>query len=259
MHLMVIACEVLAREVYHCAAQSVHQVTVELHTQGLHDNSDVMRETLQQRIDAADSERYDAVLLGYGLCNNGTAGLVARDLPLVLPRGHDCITLLLGSKERYAEHFDERPGTYYYSSGWLEYPERRGEKPDYSDKSGFGGTFGQMREYEKLVEQYGEDNARYLSEFVAQWEQHYTTGALISFDFLDHLGLDEQTRRICREKGWEFLRLRGQLDLLQDWLDGKWDDERFLAVAPGERIEADHRGGIVRAAPADNDTETTDE
>jgi len=38
----------------------------------------------------------------------------------VVPRAHDCITLLLGSKERYAKLFGERPGTYWYSAGWLE-------------------------------------------------------------------------------------------------------------------------------------------
>ena len=32
----------------------------------------------------------------------------------------------MGSKERYQECFNARPGTYYYTSGWLECAKRRG-------------------------------------------------------------------------------------------------------------------------------------
>ena len=41
---------------------------------------------------------YDAILLGYGLCGNGLAGVTARHTRLVLPRAHDCIGILMGSR-----------------------------------------------------------------------------------------------------------------------------------------------------------------
>lgn len=251
MHLKVLACEIAAREIYYCAARARHTVSIELLTQGLHDNSDVMRAELQQHVDAVDAERFDAVLLGYGLCNNGIVGLRARDLEIIIPRAHDCITFFLGSKERYAQEFDSRPGTYYYTSGWLEYPERRGTKPEMSQKSGLGDTWRQMREYAKLVEKYGEDNARYLMDVLGQWEQNYTHGALIDFEFTRSLDLDTRVADICRDKGWEFVRLEGSLDLLQDWLDGRWDAERFLRLMPGQAVRADYLGGIIRAVTAD--------
>jgi len=247
VHLKVIACEIAAREIYHCAAQSLNTVSIDLLTQGLHDNSDVMRQTLQGRLDGLDASKFDAVLHGYGLCNNGIVGLRAPAVEMVVPRAHDCITFLLGSKERYASEFDNRPGTYYFSSGWLEYPDRKGDKPELMHNSGLGGSYAKYRDYQKLVEQYGEDNAKYLMDFMSQWQEHYTHGALIDFDFVRHLGLDRRVQDICMEKGWEFLRLQGKLDLLQDWLDGRWDDEQFLRVPPGHVIEADYRGGIVKA------------
>jgi len=75
-------------------------------SKGLHDRgARVMRAGLQAAIDEAeaDAEKYDALALGYGLCGNGLAGLEARSVPLVLPRAHDCITLLMGSRiERYS-------------------------------------------------------------------------------------------------------------------------------------------------------------
>jgi hypothetical protein len=88
-------------------------------------------------------------------------------------------------------------------------------------------------------------------DFMGQWEQSYTRGALIDFDFTAFLELDKRVAEICREKGWEFVRLEGRLELLRDWLDGRWDEERFLRVPPGQVIKADYRDAIIRAVPAD--------
>jgi hypothetical protein len=65
-----------------------------------------MSARIQESIDRVDPARHEAVLLGYGLCNNGVVGLHAP-VPLVISRAHDCITLLLGSRERY-NHSSQR-------------------------------------------------------------------------------------------------------------------------------------------------------
>jgi len=71
---------------------------------GLHDRPDVLRARLQAEIDQVSvRDDLDAVVLVYGLCGCGTAGLAARRYPLVIPRAHDCVTLFLGSKEAYVE------------------------------------------------------------------------------------------------------------------------------------------------------------
>jgi hypothetical protein len=120
MRLKVIACEVLFREVCLCAAHSGNIISVEFLKRGLHDNPDILRSDVQKRIDETDESIYEGILLGYALCSNGTVGIRARGIPLVIPRAHDCVTLFLGSKEKYKEHFADNPGTYYYTSGWLE-------------------------------------------------------------------------------------------------------------------------------------------
>ena len=61
------------------------------------------------------------ILLGYGRCSNGLAGLRAGRHRLVLPAVDDCISLLLGSRAPYLEQFTAQPGTYYYTRGWIEY------------------------------------------------------------------------------------------------------------------------------------------
>jgi len=237
---------VLARETYYCAARARNPVEVELLTQGLHDNPDVGRARLQSLIDAAEAPRYGAVVLGYGLCSNMIRGLRAGSLPLVVPRAHDCITLLLGSKERYTEHFRNHPGSYYYSAGWLEYPERGGERMEITQKSGLGPTLA----YEQLVAKYGEENARYLAETMGAWSQAYTHGVLIEFEFSDGRNLEHQVQEICRGRGWAFARLAGELSLLQHALDGEWSDQEFLVLDPGEAVEATYDDCVIRRAPA---------
>ena len=241
MHLKIIACEVFAREIYHCAARALNTTDIALFTQGLHDNSDTCRHELQAEIDAVPPEQFDALLLGYGLCNNSVVGIRAGRLRMVIPRAHDCISFFLGSKERYAREFAECPGTYYYTSGWLEYESRGGERVAYSQKSGLA----KRAAYEELLEKYGEENAGYLVESMSQWEVHYTRGALIQFAFTRHLGLEEKVRAICEQKNWEYSEIPGDLRLIQDWLDGRWDPERFLVVEPGRRIEARYDDEII--------------
>jgi hypothetical protein len=120
LRLKALACEVFARQVYAAAAESPCVVDVELLDKGLHRDANELRAALQARIDAVPPGRFDAVALVYGLCNRGTEGLIARHAPLVLPRAHDCITLFLGSRQRYLAEFDANPGTYYYSTEWVE-------------------------------------------------------------------------------------------------------------------------------------------
>lgn len=244
MHFKLIACEVMVREFCHALAHSTNTIDIEFFTQGLHDNSDVCRSQLQERIDAPEFEKYDAVLLGYGLCNNAMAGIRAGNVKTVIPRAHDCITLLLGSAQRYAEEFENHPGTYYYSAGWLEYPERGGERVEYSQKSGLAERLAKKQ----LIEKYGEENAEYISEIMNAWEVHYSRGAYIEFPFTRHLKYRDEARKVCEEKGWEFAVIDGDMTLFQDLLDGRWDADRFLVLEPGQSVKPDYSSDSVFCA-----------
>jgi hypothetical protein len=243
VHLKVIACEVMARELFHCAARARNTLDIELCPQGFHDNAEICRTELQGRINATDPEQFQAILLGYFLCSNSTVGVAAGGLPLVIPRGHDCITMLLGSRERYAALFEQRPGTYYFSSGWLEYPERGGKRVPYDQRSGLA----PQQSYHDLVAKYGEDNARYLAEMLGGWEQHYTHGTLIDYGFINGLPLEARVKEICAERGWEFARILGDLTLMQRWLDGDWSQDDYLVLQPGQRVAAAYDDRIIRA------------
>ena len=107
MKLKLITCEVLTRLVCHCVTRTPHVVDMEFTQRGAHDDPDYLRNVIQEKVDACEESEngYGALLLGYGLCGNSVINLVARSIPLAIPRAHDCCTLFLGSKEKYAKHF----------------------------------------------------------------------------------------------------------------------------------------------------------
>ncbi|MBI3852848.1 MAG: DUF1638 domain-containing protein [Verrucomicrobia bacterium] len=251
MFLKVIACEIAFREICFAAARSPNVIDLEFLTQGHHDVPGAGRQEIQERINAVPAGKFDAILLGYGLCSNMLVGLRSDHTRLVIPRAHDCITFFLGSKERYQNCFAERPGTYYYTSGWLECRQRRGLREDEA-----GGAFlpahtgaGAKATYEHWVKKYGEEKAQYLLEVMGRWTDNYSHGTLIDFDFTKPLALDEQVRKICAERGWQFEKIEGDLRLLQRWLDAQWDSADFLVVKPGERVVASYDEGIIAATP----------
>jgi hypothetical protein len=242
----VIACEVTYREICYTAARATNLTDLEFLPGTHHENAVLGREHIQERIDAVPEGKFDAILIGYGLCNMMIAGLTTYHTPLVIPRAHDCITLSLGSKERYREAFTACTGTYYYTPGWLEQGKRGGEDvEDTQETCQQGAGICLQLQYEALVDKYGEDNARYLAAFFNHWGDHYERGVLIQFDFTRHLNLKEQVLELCDRNGWTFQEMEGDLSLLQRWLDGTWDEEDFLVVRPGERVIVTYDKGII--------------
>ncbi len=237
---MLIACAVLYRECYYCASQSQNIVEVRLCEKGLHDiGSDKMSERLQAEVDAVPPDDYDAVLMAYGLCNNGTAGLHAK-IPIVLPRAHDCITLLMGSKEKYREFFDQNPGTYFRSSGWIERETSCLDNPE-STVSQMG-----ISTYQDYVEKYGEDNAKYIMETLGGGMEHYSKLAYIDTDVGNMEKYKNEMEKQAADKNWEYELIQGNTDLLMQMLNGDWNDSDCLVIEPGKRMEPSHDENIIR-------------
>ena len=251
MYLKVIACEIALREICYCAARSTNVVDLDFLPQGYHDIPKTGCQELQARLEAVPAGKYDAVLLGYGLCSNIISGLRLNHTPLVIPRAHDCITFFLGSKERYQEFFNAHPGTYYYTSGWLECVRRRGQKSLEQGTLFMPATLKESAEAtnRQWVAKYGQEQADYLKETMGNWAQTYGHGTLIDFDFTRPLGLADEVRDICSAQGWAFEEVPGDLALLQHWLDGLWDERDFLVVPPGQRVAPSFDTAILRAEP----------
>jgi len=246
MHLKLIACEILFREICFCAARCRNIVDITFLEKGLHDIGECkMSAKLQAEIDKVDAGAYDAIVLGYGLCNNGIRGLHA-EIPLVVPRAHDCITLLLGSKERYQAYFNAHPGTYFASTGWLER-----DKPSMDNEASTTSQLGMNKTYEDYVAEYGEENAQYFMEVLGDWTRHYDRLAYIDMHIGDFEHYAAETKQRAKERGWEFERIDGSTDLLMRLLDGEWNEEDFLVLEPGRRVIATTDEHVIGAAPAE--------
>jgi hypothetical protein len=241
MKLKCLCCEALTRLAYLGAALSPHVVDVELFKIGLHNQPLNLRGRLQAQIDATNGQGFDAITLAYGLCGQATAGLVAREIPLIIPRAHDCITLFLGSRSRYQAQFEHNPGTYWYA---LDYMQRR-DNTSTSLALGAGVDNDRLQErYQEFVEKFGEDNAQYLMEVMGAWQSHYNRAAYIDMGVGDGRAVEEQARDEANRRGWAFQRLAGDYSLIVRLLAGAWDDD-FLVVEPGQEIAMAYDDGVV--------------
>ena len=231
MKLYCLACEVLARPLYLSAARSAHIVDIQLIQRGLHNQPAKLRNVLQAAVDAASQKAYDTIALGYGLCGQATAGLVARNLPLVIPKAHDCITLFLGSRARYQEQFDQFPGTYWYAQDYIERDD--GSGASLALGSGLDTNADQI--YAEYVEKYGQDNADYLMEVMGAWKQHYSRAAYIDLGVGDGSAVEAKAQEQAARRGWSFDRVAGDMVLLRRLLEGDWEKD-FLILQPGQKL-----------------------
>lgn len=238
---LLITCEVFHRELLAAVARSPHQVDVVELPKGLHDRGGkAMAVGLQREIDRLDDAKYDALVLGYALCNNGLIGLTARTRPLVALRAHDCIACLLGSRERYDGEFAREPGTYWLSLGWIE----RGDAETATGPA-ITGPRDENPEWQRLLAKYGPENADFLWDELQQQIGRYTR-----LGFIDTgVGPQEEAAALAARKaagkGWRFERMRGDPAWLERLVDGPWDDDRFIVVPPGKRMVARYDGTLV--------------
>jgi len=242
-HYIALTCEALARSIYALAATSPHTVNVRLYRQGLHNTPRLLRETLQEQIDAIQPGECDAILLAYGICGTSTVGLTARHTPLVIPRAHDCITLYLGSRRRYDEEFRAHPGTYWYSLDYLEHLSDDGQSVTLG-----AANLGVMDEvYQEYVEKYGQENADYLMEVMGEWGKHYDRAVFIDMGLGDGSAYEAMTREQAARRGWLFERKQGDHRLLRMLVGGDWPEDEFLVVPPGYTLRQSSDDGLVRA------------
>ncbi len=245
MRLKCIGCEALARPVYWAAARSPHMVDVTLLKIGLHNQPNDLHARLQHEVDQAAGQGYDAVVMAYALCGKATEGLAAHGVPLVIPKGHDCITLFLGSRERYAEQQSLCPGTYWYEQDYIE----RGALSEVPLVLGAAsGTEDDIQAvYAQYVEKYGQDNADYLMEVMGAWRSHYERAVFLELGLGDGSAVEETARAEAERRGWRFERVAGDIVLIRRLLDGDWERD-FVVLKPGQKIQMtfdDHVIGAV--------------
>ena len=256
MRIKVIACETLFREIHLAAAVSPQLCDVKFLPRECHDDLHLMRRMLDEELAATNGDggacvergvccpacgtrRYNSVVLVMGLCGNTVQGLRAPDVPLVLPKVHDCSGLLLGGNDRYLA---EEKRTVFYHQGAVE-QLGAGLVDAVPKKYGLG------RSLQEYIGKYGEDNGRYIFEM----EHHfvaYNERALV----LKHP--ESPTGQATHEKvseyvakaqfGWRVESRAVDMTLFHRLLAGDWDPTHFLVVPPGQTVKVRvEEGGAI--------------
>jgi hypothetical protein len=211
---IVIACRVMEPEMEAARAGS-DAVEIVYLEQGLHRTPQRLPGLLQEQIDRAASYA-TVIVLGYGLCSNGMVGVTARRQTLIVPRCHDCISLFLGSPERYLTVFNEHPGTYYLTPGWVK---------ENQDPLGIYET--------EYLPRHGAETALWA---IRESLKNYTHIALINSGMQ---GNEELRRRALENAAFlnmKYIEFEGNLSYFEKILRGPYDGGDFLHLQPGETI-----------------------
>lgn len=230
MNIRIIACRVFEPEITHISQHSQSPVHVEYLPLRAHDDPKDLRAQLQAKLDDDDGS-FDLVVLAYGLCGNAIAGLRAASTPILIPQAHDCSHILLGSTEAHQRYFGDTPSRAWTTPGYL--------KEDGDPIRGGAESLGY--DLASLIEQYGEENGRYVYETMKGSAGDPVVYYLDVPETRDE-ALFDRARRAVSERGKELREIPATLSVLRELLLGGRGGE-VLLVPPGATIQPsyDHR------------------
>ena len=213
--LAVVACKIMKTELDAVAdGQSVDLYYLD---QGLHSTPQVMPLRIQEKIDELAPLNHERICLGYGLCANGILGVRGRVSPLTTPRCHDCIALFLGSNQRYRELFQKRPGTYYFTAGWLAEE---------------GDPLGSVERYSSRL---GPKKAKRAMDLELA---NYTHFCFIDNGLGDRAAVKARTLENCRAFRKEYAEVRGDLTYFRSLVAPEVPEDAgsFITLPPGSAL-----------------------
>ena len=180
---------------------------------GYHEDPNVLRDKLQEMIDAAEADGATEILLAIGLCGNGVVGLKAQHAVLAMPRFDDCVNIMLCVGERTCRGL-AKAGVMYLTRGWAH------------DATLITG------QRELYARKYGERKADRLMKAMF--------GAYKAVSLIDNgcYELDDvhEYARVCADAlGVGMQTDPGSNDVMEKLLFGQWDDD-ILVCEPGRAI-----------------------
>ncbi len=234
----VVACAVFEAEVRAFATGLSHLVSLTFLPQSLHNEPATLNVALRQTVAAIEADtQAEVIVLVYGVCSRGIERIPLRRCRMIVPRAHDCITLLLGSKERYRHYQKTNPAIYWYSPGW-------------NARDAVPGPRRHQRLQAEYTAKFDEDEAAYLLAMEKELHAPYTTAAYVDLGIGDAATNIAYTQQCACWMGWDFERVSGDPRLLLDLLSGAWDDERFLSVQPRQWIQLSLDDRVIESIPA---------
>jgi len=212
MRTLIMACRTVENELRMAMAQAGVDYPVLFLEAGLHLWPDRLREAIQHDLDRI--ENVDVVLMGYGFCGKGLVGVKSGRFKIVVPRVHDCISLLLGSaavRNQYGADI------YFLTGGWLDH------------------ELSIVKEYEHSVARYGEQKAARIFKLTMK---NYTRLTAIDTGAYDVESVQPRIKTVAEKMAWQYETVPGSLRMFHKLLAGPWDEE-FVVLEPGQEITLD--------------------
>ena len=246
MRIHIIGCRVLTRELSALIADCENDIDVTWLPQGMHDTPVILHDYLEEKLNELSLQiekkqqrrKPDFIVLGYGLCSKSIVGLAAKDIPLVVPRTDDCIAIFLGSQKRYLKYFREYQGTFWLNSRWVT------EIPDLDE------DYDEVLRQEYMEQYDDEDTVDYLMEMHNESLRNYRYVGYIGTDTYRDDKERAKAQAFAARKGFTFFEKAGDGRMLKAMVNGDFNEEDFLIVPPGYRIEFSSGPEKVTAVPA---------
>lgn len=211
MKRILIACSMMEDEINKIYQEENCEMPVVWMDRGYHNTPDKLKEKLQEKIN--ELQDYDEILLAFGLCGNGTEGLVSENTALIIPRFDDCLNMLLCGEKRMARGLTEA-GKIYLTRGWTMDDEAI------------------LAQYEKYIEEYDEESAEAIMEMMYQ---HYEKIAVIDTESYHMESVMEYAKKAAQLLDLSTETVKGSTRMLKQLLTGNWD-ENFIIQKPGQPV-----------------------
>lgn len=208
-----LSCAMLEDEVNHILAQTNIDLPVIWIDRGLHNKPENLNRLLQEQIDQLQDQ--DEILLTFGLCGNGTAGLVSPHTILRLPKFDDCINMLACRQPR-RERKQTQKDALYLTRGWT------------LDREGI------LQQYQNLSQTYDEETREFILQTLYSG---YHTLAVLDTGCYDLNAVEQYADTAAACLGFNRKTLPGNITTLEHLITGT-EDSNILTLAPGEMIHA---------------------
>jgi hypothetical protein len=220
-------------ELRYCAARSRNTIEIRFIHQGLHEFPNRLNQSVLDALQDVEQGSCDYVLVNYGLCGNGTLDIFHEQLPIVIHNVQDCIPLILGDSKRHRAYVEDRPGTFWFSVGWIEGFPLPGS-PDYEEHYSefYGATIDEDRR--DILERVMMENYTHLTYI--EWE---CLGEKINRHGTEYTQkcVEDLNRRLGFNLQYD--RVVGDPLRLQRFVDGDWNGDEFVILKSGQRLRVD--------------------
>lgn len=159
------------------------------------------------------NQNLENIIIVFGLCGKGAAGIGSSSSRVIIPRFDDCVNMMLCPEKREKRAY-MKAGITYLTRGWTE------------DKGSL------LSIYNECLERYGEKRGR--KAFKLMYDS-YTLAAVIDDGCYDLEPVEEYARKTSELLGLDICTVDGSIHVFEKLLSGNWDDD-IIVCEPGEVI-----------------------